>query len=134
MMASASQIAGDFFQIIGLFVILYGFLMLVIGMQAVNDGRSSLAGGYYAAPKQQSCTASEVKAGACEDLSTQAGIDAAFNMRISTFATWLAAGIALFLIGWGIKAGGRDGGFFAKPRRNEGGVRTPDSWLWREKH
>ena len=101
-MVSAAKLVGYFFQIAGMLVMFYGFVMLVIGIQEITGGVTSSIGqqaGLSAASQQQNCTDSEVEEGVCDDLSTSDGLNAALNRRIIEFVKWLAAGIILTLIG-----------------------------------
>ncbi|MCX6771460.1 MAG: hypothetical protein NTX79_05390 [Candidatus Micrarchaeota archaeon] len=116
-MASAFQLIGYLFQIAGMLVMFYAFVMLAAGIQQVTGGVTSSAGqsaGLPSASQQQNCTADGAEAGECEDFSTPDGFNAALTKRIVNFGYWLAGGLALLFIGLGMRAGGEIGGFFAK--------------------
>ena len=114
-MASAAKIVGYLFQVAGMLVMFYGFVMLVIGIQEITGGVASSIGqqaGLH--PVSQNCTDIEMEEGTCEDLSTSDGLNAALSRRIIEFVKWLAVGIILTLIGFAIRAGDEIGGFWAR--------------------
>ena len=115
-MASTGKMIGYFFQAAGMLVMLFAFVMLVIGIQGITGsvtGSIGQSAGLHSDTQQQ-CTDAEIEEGTCEDLSTTEGLNAALEKRIIEFVKWLAAGIILTLIGFALRAGDEIGGFWAR--------------------
>ncbi len=116
-MAPSVKIVGYLFQIAGMLLMFYSFVMLVIGIQGITGsvtGSIGQSAGLHPSAQQQNCTDTEVEGGACDDLSTSEGLNSALERRITEFVKWLVAGLVLLFIGVGIRAGGEIGGFLAK--------------------
>ena len=132
-MASTGKMIGYFFQIAGMLVMFYGFLMLVIGIQGITGSVTGAIGqsaGLHPAAPQQNCTDIEAESDACDDLSTPDGLNAALERRIIEFGKWLAAGIILTFIGLAIRAGDEIGGFLSR-LRNKDETKVPVGLRWR---
>ena len=135
-MVSAAKLVGYFFQIAGMLVMFYGFVMLATGIQEITGGMTSSIGqqaGLSPAMPQNNCTEEETEEGACEDLSTTDGLNAALNRKIIEFVKWLVAGMILLLIGLGIRAGDEIGGFWARLHgKGKIGEKVPVGLRWRD--
>jgi hypothetical protein len=132
-MIPAAKLVGYFFQIAGMLVMLFAFVMLVIGIQGITGKVTSSIGqsaGVHSA-QQQNCTELEMEEGACEDLSTPEGLNAALEKRIIEFVKWLAVGIILTLIGFALRAGDEIGGFWAR-LRNKDEKKVPVGLRWQD--
>jgi len=88
-MASLVKLVVYLFQIAGVLVMFYGFVQ-----QATLPPAS----------QQENCTQAQVDKGTCGEYTRQDELNAELSNRIINIATWLAAGIALVLIGFGINA------------------------------
>ena len=132
-MAPSVKIVGYLFQIAGMLLMFYSFVMLVIGIQGITGSVTGAIGqsaGLHPAAPQQNCTAIEAEGGTCDDLSTPDGLNAALERRIIEFGKWLAAGIALTFIGLAIRAGDEIGGFLSR-LRNKDETKVPVGLRWR---
>ena len=133
-MVSAAKLVGYFFQIAGMLVMFYGFVMLVTGIQGITGGMTGAIGqsaGLQSSAPVQNCTAEGEAQAACDDLSTPEGLNSALNRRIVEFVEWLAAGMALLLIGLLLRAGDEIGGFWARLSGKEKS-KVPVGLRWRD--
>ena len=133
-MAPSAKLVGYFFQIAGMLVMFYGFVMLVIGIQGITGsvtGSIGQSAGLHPSAQQQNCTDTEVEGGACDDLSTSEGLNSALERRITEFVKWLVAGIILTLIGFAIRAGDEIGGFWARMHSKDK-TKVPVGLRWRD--
>ena len=133
-MASGAKLVGYFFQIAGMLIMFYAFVMLVIGIQGITGGVTSSIGqsaGLHASAPAQNCTVEEAAEGACEDLSTPGGLNAALNRRVEEFLKWLVVGIVLTMIGLAMRAGDEIGGFWARLKSKDD-RKVPVGLRWRD--
>jgi hypothetical protein len=133
-MVSAIRLVGYLFQIAGMLVMFYAFVMLVIGIQGIMGNVTGSMGqstGLNIGTPPQNCTGGEAEQGACEDFSTTEGLNAALENRVIEFVKWLVAGIVLLLIGLLLRAGDEIGGFWARLQKT-GKIKVPAGFGWRD--